>query len=95
MKEFHSQNPKAKETIKGLKEINIDISEEFSKKLNPEHLEDVDRIIVLTEKEDIPDWFKNYEYEHWDEVKNFPDDPTIEKTREAIDLIKKKLLSLI
>lgn len=91
-----SENPKVNETIKGLKEIGIDISEERSKNLSPEKLKDVDRIVVLTEEEDIPDWFKNnYQYEHWDEVKNFPGSPTLEKTRETIDLIKKRLSNII
>lgn len=91
-----SENSKVDETIKGLKEIGIDISEERSKKLNPENLEGVDKIIVLTEEEDIPDWFKNnYEYEHWHEVKNFPGSPTLDKTRETINLVKKRLLTLI
>jgi len=87
-----SQNPKVSETIIGLKEIDINISEEYSKQLKPEYLNDVDKIIVVTEEEDIPDWFKKYPYEHWKEIKNFPGSPTLEKTRETIALIRKRLL---
>lgn len=90
-----SENPKVSETIKGLKEIDINISKERSKLLTPEHLKNIDKIIVVTEEEDIPDWFKSYQYEHWDEIKNFPGSPTLDKTRETINLVKKKLLALI
>lgn len=89
-----SQNIKVRETIKGLNEIHIDISNERSKKLQPEHLRDIDKIVVLTEEEDIPDWFKSYNYEHWDEIRNFPGSPTLEKTKETIELVKKRLLNL-
>ncbi|MCE9585149.1 hypothetical protein K8Q94_00810 [Candidatus Nomurabacteria bacterium] len=89
-----SNNPKVGETIKGLKEIDIDISDGLSKQLSSENLEDVNRIVVLTEEEDIPDWFKKYDYEHWNEIKNFPGSPTLEKTRRTIELVKKRLETL-
>jgi protein-tyrosine-phosphatase len=87
-----SKNHKVGETIMGLNEIGVDISNECSKQLKPEHLNNIDKIVVVTEEEDIPDWFKKYPYEHWSEIKNFSGSPTLEKTRETIALINKRLL---
>ena len=46
-KQPFSENPKVCETIKGLKEIGIDISGDHSKQLYPEHLQSIDKTLAI------------------------------------------------
>ncbi|MEI8378427.1 MAG: low molecular weight phosphatase family protein [bacterium] len=85
------KNGKVKNTIEAMKNHGIDISKKYAKKVTPEMLVDVDKIIFLTDnKEKIPEWFDKYQYEHW-QIENFPGAPTLEKSEEVIQILKDKI----
>jgi len=75
-----------------LKNHGIDISNEHCTQLLPEHLKDSSKIIIMTEKEDIPKWLQKYEYEYW-EIPN-PDPVTREVAEREFTLLKAKILKL-
>ncbi len=85
--------PKLADTILVLKNHGIDISNERCIQLLPEHLQDASKIIVMTEKEDIPEWLQDYDYEYW-EIPN-PDPVTKEIAEEEFLLLKHKITRLI
>jgi len=88
-----SDYQKLTDTISVLKNHGIDISAERCTQLLPEHLQDASKIIIMTEKEDIPEWLQKYEYEYW-EVPN-PDPVTKEVAEKEFDLLKYKISGLV
>ena len=85
--------PGISDTILVLKDHGIDISGEHCAQLLPEHLKDASRIIVMTEKEDIPEWLQKYNYEYWG-IPN-PDEVTRNVAEEIFVLLKSKISQLI
>lgn len=84
-----SDYPGIAETIEVMRSHGMDISQERCIQLLPEHVENVSKIIVMTEKKDIPDWLKKYNYEYW-EIPN-PDPATKEVAEELFLLLKNKI----
>jgi protein-tyrosine-phosphatase len=80
------------ETIEVLQSHGMDISKERCIQLLPEHLDGVSKIIVMTEKEDIPEWLKKHTYEYW-EIPN-PEVVTKEVAEDIFNLLKSKILLL-
>lgn len=80
-------------TINELLRQGMDISNEHCDQLKEEYLKDADKIVVMADKEYIPDWLNNYKYEYW-EILN-PDYFGIEIARDIIEDIKEKVLKLI
>ena len=51
--------------INEVKKYGIDISNHVCAQVSPEVLKDADKIIVMAEEDAIPDWLREYTYEHW------------------------------
>lgn len=79
--------------ISEMKKYDIDISNEYSDQLKEEYLKDVDKIVVMAEREFIPDWLEKYEYEYW-KIEN-PEVYFSEEIERIVKLIKDKVLKLI
>jgi protein-tyrosine-phosphatase len=77
-----------------LKKYNLDISNSTCTQIMKEHLENVDKIIVMTEREFIPEWLNKFNYEYWEGVPN-PKSIDEELAEIIIELIKGKVLKLI
>ena len=85
------KNDKVKNTIDAMKNHEIDISRKYVKKIIPEMLVGVDKIIVLIDKnEKISEWLEKYPHENW-EIENFPGAPTLEKSEETFQALKSKI----
>lgn len=80
-------------TITELLKQGIDISNERSDDLKEEYLQNVDKIVVMADKEYIPDWLNNYKYEYWEIIN--PDYFGSKIAVEVIESIKEKILELI
>ncbi len=87
-----SDHPGMNDLFLVLSSHRLDISDEHCTQLVPEHLIDADRIIVMTEKEDIPEWLNGYNYEYW-EVPN-PAPVTKDVAEDLYVLLKNKILEL-
>lgn len=81
------------DTISVLNNHQLDISNEKCTQLLPEHLNNVSKIIVMTEKVDIPGWLNKYNYEYWG-ISN-PEIVTKEVAEEIFSLLKDKVEDLI
>jgi len=79
--------------ISEMKKYDIDISKEHCEQLKEEYLKDADKIVVMAEREYIPDWLEKYEYEYW-EIEN-PEVYFSEEIERIVKLIKEKVLRLI
>ena len=79
--------------INETKKYGLDISNEHCEQLEEEYLKDADKIIIMLEKEFIPEWLNNYKYEYW-EIPN-PEVHTSKIIEEIIKLIREKVLKLI
>ncbi len=89
------KNEKVKNTVEAMKSHGIDISKKYAKKIIPEMLAGVDKIIFLIDdKEKIPEWLNKYSYDHW-KIENFPGAPTLEKSEEIIQTLKDKIRSML
>lgn len=77
-----------------LKKYDLDIRDEYRNQLKEEYLKDADRIIVMTEREFIPDWLNNYKYEYWENIPN-PDTHTVEFMEGAVKLLRERVVELI
>lgn len=84
--------PQMEFTLKELKLKGIDISHEHCEQLTPEYLHDASKLIVMTEKEDIPKWLTHYTYEYWT-VPN-PEFVTKEIFEKTYNLLYSKISSL-
>jgi protein-tyrosine-phosphatase len=74
--------------IESMKEIGIDISNNFIKRLTPEMVENADRIIVLVKPKTIPEFLKsNNKVTYWNITD--PDEQTLEFHKQTRDQIKK------
>jgi protein-tyrosine-phosphatase len=80
-------------TIDELLKQGIDISSEHCNELKEEYLRNVDKIVVMTDREHIPDWLNNYKYEHWRII--IPDYIDNKIANDIIENIKEKVLELI
>lgn len=80
-------------TINELLKQGIDISGEYCDELKEEYLKNVDKIVVMTDKEYIPDWLNNYKYEYWEII--IPDYIDSKIANDVIESIKEKILKLI
>jgi len=86
--------PEAEFVIRCMKEEGLDLSERFRSPLTPEKVNGADKIIIMAEKETIPDYLTNSSKTIYWEF----DDPlgaTYENTRRVRDEIKSKVLELI
>lgn len=78
--------------IDEMKKLNIDISDKQCIQIFPEYLKDIDKVIILAEKEFVPDWLAKYNYDRW-EIPNpefVPDD----NGRSIIELLSNKINTL-
>jgi len=80
-------------TINELSKQGIDISSEHCNELKEEYLKNVDKIVVMTDKEYIPLWLNNYKYEYWEII--IPDYIDSKIANDVIESIKEKVLRLI
>lgn len=78
--------------IDEMSNIGIDISQKRSQQVLREHVQDADKIIMMSEKEYIPEWLQSYSYEYW-EVPN-PDSITKRDAEEVIALLQEKIVQL-
>ena len=77
-----------------LKKFGLDITNEHCEQLKEEYLFNADKIIVMAEREYIPDRLEKYKYEYWEGVPN-DEFPTNEMILNDIKLIRGKVLKLI
>lgn len=78
----------SKHVIAVLKEIDIDISNNYIKRLTPEMVENADKIIVILRPEAVPDFLKgNEKMIYWDIVD--PDEQTLEFHKKTRDEVKR------
>lgn len=78
----------SKHVIEVLKEIGIDISNNYIKRLTPEMVKNADKIIAILKPEAVPDFLKgNKKVTYWDIVD--PDEQTLEFHRKTRDKVKK------
>ena len=75
--------------IDEMKKLGIDISEKYCNQLFLEYLDDVNKVIVMTEIEFIPEWLAKKNYERW-EIPN-PETYTNENVEEVISLLTEKI----
>lgn len=85
--------PWMSDTVNILKEIDIDISNEECKQVTPSSLEGAKKVIVMAEREYIPEWLNKYQYEYW-EI-NYPKTITNEYTKILIETLKEKVTKLL
>ena len=86
--------PKVVNTVEVMKRHGIDMSQASVQKLTPEVLAGASKIIILTKKEDVPEWLKSYPLEFW-EVYDPPGVPTVEQTEEIVQLLEGKIREMI
>ena len=86
----------SKYVIEVLKEIGIDISNNYIKRLTPEMVKDADKIIAILKPEAVPDFLQgNKEVIYWDVVD--PDEQTLEfhrKTRDEINRLVEEFVKI-
>lgn len=84
----------SKHVIEVLKEIGIDISNNYIKRLSPEMVENADRIITILKPETVPDFLKGSgKVIYWNIVD--PDEQTLEFHRQTRDEIKKRIMEFV
>ncbi len=84
----------AKNVVASLNEEGIDITGSTRTQIEPEMLDQYDKVIVMAEPESIPDWLSaapNYEYWHIED----PRYKGLEETKKTQDLIKTKVLTIL
>ncbi len=83
----------AKNLISCMKEIGYNLEEKISKKLTKEMVDNADKIIIIGEKENWPDYLINHNIEHWE----IPDagGTDLDFHRKIRDQIKNKVKELI
>jgi len=89
-----TERPGLEILIAELKKYNLDISNEQCEQLKEEYLKDADKIIVMAEKEFIPEWLNKYKYEYWENIPN-PESHTVEFIEDTVKLIRRKVVELI
>lgn len=83
--------------LEGMKNLGMDISENYSKQLSPTDLENTDKVIVMTELDCVPEWLSERNYERW-EIPNAKFvtkkilDEVVTLLTEKIEELKKHLL---
>ncbi|MEK7194586.1 MAG: low molecular weight phosphatase family protein [Patescibacteria group bacterium] len=86
--------PGAEKVLTALSEIGIDASENKRSQLSPEMLDTADKVIVMAEKDTIPDYLsKNSEFTYW-ELKD-PKKESLEFMRDIRDQIQVLVKELI
>lgn len=88
-----SEGPELGILITEMKKYDIDISNEHGEQLKEEYLKDIDKIIVMTEREYVPEWLHKFQYDYWD-IPN-PEVHTKQGIEEIVKLIREKVLKLI
>lgn len=83
----------AAELFESMDEIGIDLRPYVRTQLQPEMLEGMDRIVVMAEPENIPEWLSLHPKMIYWEVED-PKGQTLERTREIRDQIKGLVKSL-
>lgn len=89
-----SDRPGAANAIIVMKEKGVDMSSNTSTQLTESMLDDYDKVVVMAEPHNTPDWLKNSpKFEFWDVVDMKDQDvPTTRKLRDQIEgLIKERL----
>ena len=77
-----------------LKKYNLNIENENRSQVKEEYLKDAYKIVVMAEREFIPDWLNKYKYEYWENIPN-PESHTAEFMDGAVKLIRKKVLKML
>ncbi len=89
-----SARPGLEILIAELEKYNLDIRNEHCEQLKEEYLKGADKIVVMAEKEFVPDWLSKYNYEYWENIPN-PETYTVEFMENAVKLIRGKVVELI
>lgn len=89
-----SMFPKLSIVFNELKKYGLDIREEHCEQLKEEYLKNADKIVVMAEREYIPEWLHKYDYEYWDGVSN-PEVHTNDVIENILKIIREKVLELI
>jgi protein-tyrosine-phosphatase len=74
------------------KKYKKDISDEFCKQVTEDAVKSATKIIMMSEKEYIPEWLDNYEWEYW-EIPN-PNFITKDLADEIIEMLANKIAIL-
>ncbi len=88
--------PSSKHAIEVMKEIDIDISGNYIKRLTPEMVEDADKIIAILKPETVPTFLRESEKVTYWGIPD-PDEQTLEfyrKTREEVRKLVEKFIEL-
>ena len=88
-----SSYPGLQMLVNEIKKYGLDISNEQANQLKEEYIVDADKIVVMAEREFIPEWLEKYQYEYW-EVQN-PEVHTLKFVEDNVKLIREKVLTLI
>ena len=80
-------------TINELLKQGIDISNERCDELKEEYLKNVDKIVVMADKEYIPPWLNNYKFEYWEIIN--PDYFGSKIAKDVIESIREKVLKML
>ena len=89
-----SQRPGLEILIAELMKYDLDIRNAECEQLKEEYLKDANKIVVMVEKEFIPDWLNKYDYEYWENIPN-PDSYTVEFMIVAVKLIREKVFKML
>lgn len=93
MQERALQTPAAQRVIDDVKiMVGVDISDWPRRQVTEEIIQQADKIIVMVNDDEIPQYFKKYDFERW----NIPDPVamTSDEHRNAIDDMRQRILAL-
>ncbi len=88
-----SSYPTLVNMIAEVKKYGTDISNHICTQVTPEVLKDADKIIVISEEQNIPDWLRKYNYVKWELPDT--DEITLEYAVEDVKGIKEKVETLL
>ncbi len=77
-----------------LQKYGLDIRREHCEQLQENHLKDTDKVVVMAEKEYIPEWLSKYNYEYWKDISN-PEADSVAFVESTVKLIREKVVELI
>jgi len=83
----------APKTIAAMQELGLDVSGNTRRQLTPRMLTDYDKIIVMAEPENTPDWLEACSYAEFWKIKD-PKDTDLPGTREVRDELKERIAKL-
>jgi len=77
-----------------MEEYELDISASVCTQATNEFLKDADKIVVMAERDFIPEWLNKFNYEYWEGIGN-PDSLDKKTAENIIELIRIKVLKLL